>query len=104
MIIYSITTAMEASIEKKWVEFMQKTQIPSIMNTGLFVDFRFVRIVPSQGVDLSYNLQLRCKGYTELNQFRSKNEPIMENLIKQNFEGKYASFQSVLDEVSEGKA
>ena len=24
MIIYSITTAMEASIEEKWVEFMQK--------------------------------------------------------------------------------
>ena len=103
MIIYSITTAMEASIEEKWVEFMQGTQIPSIMNTGLFIDFRFVRIIPSQGVDLSYNLQLRCKGYTELNRFRSENEPKMESLIKQNFEGKYATFQSVLDQVSEGR-
>ena len=67
MIIYSITTAIEASIEEKWVDFMKLTQIPSIMSTGLFVDFRFVRIIPSQGVDLSYNLQLRCKGYAELN-------------------------------------
>ncbi len=103
MIIYSITTAMEASIEEKWVEFMQETQIPSMMNTGLFIDFRFVRIIPSQGADLSYNLQLRCKGYTELNRFRSENEPKMEQLIKQNFEGKYATFQSVLDQVSEGE-
>ena len=103
MIIYSITTAMEASIEGKWLEFMQETQIPSIMNTGLFIDFRFVRIIPSQGVDLSYNLQLRCKGYAELNRFRSENEPKMESLIKQNFEGKYATFQSVLDQVSEGE-
>ena len=102
MIIYSITTAMEASIEEKWLEFMQETQIPSMMKTGLFIDFRFVRIIPSQGVDLSYNLQLRCKGYAELNRFRSENEPKMERLIKQNFEGKYATFQSVLDQVSEG--
>ncbi len=93
---------MEASIEGKWLEFMQETQIPSIMNTGLFIDFRFVRIIPSQGVDLSYNLQLRCKGYAELNRFRSENEPKMESLIKQKFEGKYATFQSVLDQVSEG--
>ena len=83
---------------------MKETQIPSIMSSGLFIDFRFLRIITSEGVDLSYNLQLRCKGYTELNQFRSENEPIMENLIKQNFESKYATFQSVLDEVSEGKA
>ncbi len=103
MIIYSITTAMEASIEEKWLEFMQETQIPSMMKTGLFIDFRFVRIIPSQGVDLSYNLQLRCKGYAELNRFRSENEPKMERLIKQNFEGKYATFQSVLDQVSEGE-
>tara|TARA_Y100000766_G_scaffold271053_1_gene269518 strand:- start:213 stop:527 length:315 start_codon:yes stop_codon:yes gene_type:complete len=103
MIIYSITTAIEDSIEKKWLDFMQKTQIPSIMNTGLFIDFRFVRIIPSQGVDLSYNLQLRCKGYAELNRYRSENEPKMERLIKQNFEGKYATFQSVLDQVSEGE-
>ena len=103
MIIYSITTAMEASIEEKWVKFMQETQIPSIMNTGLFLDFRFVRIIPSKGVDLSYNLQLRCKGYAELNRFRSENELKMESLIKQKFEGKYATFQSVLDQVSEGE-
>ena len=103
MIIYSITTAMDASIEEKWVKFMQETQIPSIMNTGLFLDFRFVRIIPSQGVDLSYNLQLRCKGYAELNRFRSENELKMESLIKQKFEGKYATFQSVLDQVSEGE-
>ena len=94
---------MEASIEEKWVKFMQEIQIPSIMNTGLFLDFRFVRIIPSQGVDLSYNLQLRCKGYAELNRFRSENELKMESLIKQKFEGKYATFQSVLDQVSEGE-
>ena len=103
MIIYSITTALDPSIEKKWVEFVQETQIPSIMNTGLFIDFRFVRIIPSQGVDLSYNLQLRCKGYAELNRFRSENELQIDSLIKQNFGGKYATFQSVLDQVSEGQ-
>ena len=102
MITYSVTTAMESSIEEKWIAFMKETQIPSIMSSGLFIDFRFLRIITSEGVDLSYNLQLRCKGYKELNEFRSKNEPIIEREIQKKFEGKYASFQSVLDQISEG--
>ena len=101
MIIYSVSTAMEESIENKWVEFMEGTQIPMIMKTGLFVDYRFVRVVPSQGVDLTYNLQLRCKSHTELSQYRGQHEPMLERVVNQNFEGKLASFQSVLDQVSE---
>lgn len=104
MIIYSLTTAIEESIENKWVKFMEVTQIPIIMKTGLFVDYRFVRVIPSKGVDLSFNLQLRCKSHAELSEFRSKHEPALERVVKQHFEGKYASFQSVLDQVSEGEA
>ncbi len=102
MIIYSITTALEESIEEKWVEFMKNDHIPLIMKTGLFKDFRFVRVIPGQGVDISYNLQLRCSGHPELNQYRGMHEKMLESIIQKHFEGKYASFQSVLEHVAEG--
>lgn len=103
MIIYSVTTAIEEGIEDKFVEFMQETHIPMLMKTGLFLDYRFVRVIPSQGVDLTYNLQLRCEGHAQLSQYRAQNELMLESVVKQNFEGKYATFQSVLEQVSEGE-
>ena len=102
MIIYSVTTAMDESIEEKWVEFMNTSHIALIMETGCFKDYRFVRVIPGQGVDISYNLQLRCESHAKLTEYRSKHEQMLENIVQLNFEGKYASFQSVLEQVSEG--
>ncbi|MBL57324.1 MAG: hypothetical protein CMP61_09055 [Flavobacteriales bacterium] len=102
MIVYSITSALDSSIEQKWVEFMVAGHIALIMETGCFIDYRFVRIIPGQGVDVSYNLQLRCEGHPQLSEFRSKYEKELEQILNRNFEGKYASFQSVLEQVEEG--
>ena len=67
----------------------------------LFKDYRFVRVISGQGVDISYNLQLRCEGHAQLTEFRSKHEPMLEKIVQLNFEGKYASFQSVLEQICE---
>jgi hypothetical protein len=104
MIIYSVTTAMEESIEGKWVDFMKISHISLIMKTGCFVDYRFVRIISGEGQDISYNLQLRCKSHAQLTDFRSKHELVLEKIIQSNFEGKYATFQSVLEQVSESSS
>ena len=103
MIIYSITTAMEESIENQWVEFMKASHISLIMETGCFKDYRFVRIISGEGQDVSYNLQLRCHSYAQLTDFRSKHELVLEKIIQSNFQGKYAAFQSVLEQVSESE-
>lgn len=101
MIIYSVTTAMDESIEDKWLDFMQTSHLSLIMETGFFKDYRLVRIIPSQGEDISYNLQLRCDSHAQLTEFRSKHEVMLEKVVRLNFEGKYATFQSVLEQVSE---
>lgn len=102
MIIYSVTTALDEAIEEQWVEFMKTSHISLIMETGCFKDYRFVRVIPGQGVDISYNLQLRCENHAQLTEFRSKHELMLEKIVQLNFEGKYASFQSVLEQVTEG--
>lgn len=102
MIIYSISTALEEGLEDSWVKFMKEDHIPIIMQTGLFVDYRFSRVITAQGTDVTYNLQLRCKGHAELSQFRGLHELSLQKIEYQNFEGKYAAFQSVLEQVDEG--
>lgn len=102
MIIYSISTAIAEELEERWVQFMRDDQIPLIMQTELFLDYRFSRVITAQGTDVTYNLQLRCEGHAQLSQFRGKHELPLQKIEYQNFEGKYASFQSVLEQVDEG--
>lgn len=102
MFIYSITTAIDQSIEQEWVNHIQSHIIPQILKTGLIEDYRFIRVIPSPGVDLSYNLQLRCENRAALNQYIAFHEQEIYKEEKLKFEGKLASFQNVLEQVSEG--
>jgi hypothetical protein len=94
---------MEEGVEQDWIAFMKNTQIPAIMETGLFEDFRFVRIMPGQGVDISYNLQLRCKDVPTLNQYKAFNEPQILQAEAARYQGKLGYFQSTLEQLLDGQ-
>lgn len=102
MIIYSITTALDPTVEHQWVEFMKESQIPAIMATEKFTDFRFVRVIPTEQIDASYNLQLRCKDIETLNNYKAFHEGEMLNNEAKKFQGKLAFFQSTLEHLIDG--
>lgn len=102
IIIYSETTAVAESVEQNWLEFMKKVQIPALMETGLFLDFRFVRIPESEGVDRSYNLQLRCENSEKFNEFKAFHENKFKQEVAKKFQGNYGSFQSMLEQLIDG--
>lgn len=49
MIIYSVTIAIQASIEPEWVEWMNKIHIPDVLRTGCFVECRIYKVLGSEG-------------------------------------------------------
>lgn len=102
IIIYSETTAVAESVEQNWLEFMKTVHIPSIMETGLFLDYRFVRVPASEGVDVSYNLQLRCENNEKFNQFKAFHEAGFQSVIAQRYQGNYGSFNTMLEELQNG--
>ena len=62
MIVYSVTVAIDDSIEQDWVNWMKEVHIPEVMATGKFIDFRFCRVFPHHEDDnKSYNISYRCK-------------------------------------------
>ena len=102
IIIYSETTAIAESVEQNWLEFMEKNQIPALMKTGLFLDFRFVRIPESEGVDRSYNLQLRCENIKKFNEFKAFHENKFKQAVANKFQGNFGSFHSTLEQLIDG--
>ena len=45
MIIYNVTINIEESISQEWLCWMQKTHIPEVMNTKMFISAKMTRVV-----------------------------------------------------------
>ena len=45
MFIYNITTKIDNDIENEWLLWQKEIHIPEVMNTGLFYDNRFFKLV-----------------------------------------------------------
>jgi hypothetical protein len=99
LIIYSITYAIDASIEKEWIEYMKSTHIPLLINTGFFSSFQHTRIVPEQGLDLAFNIQFSCRDLSTLNKYIDDKKENCESQLNQKFQGKFASFFTKLEQV-----
>ncbi|OLY91118.1 protein of unknown function [Cnuella takakiae] len=45
MLIYNVTTKIEASLAQQWLLWMQTEHIPAVMATGCFTDYKMVRLL-----------------------------------------------------------
>ncbi|MFT6716245.1 MAG: hypothetical protein ACJA0Q_000880 [Saprospiraceae bacterium] len=99
MIIYSITFAIETSIEKEWIEYMKSNHIPQLMASGYFTEFQHTKIIPEQGMDLAFNIQLTCESIDILEQYLIEKKENIEQELHQKYSGKFASFYTKLEKL-----
>jgi hypothetical protein len=45
MFIYNVTLSIDKVIEPEWVHWMKAEHIPHVMNTGLFTDYKFFKVL-----------------------------------------------------------
>ena len=102
IIIYSETTAVAESVEQNWLQYMKAVHLPALMETGMFLDYRFLKIPASTGVDVSYNLQLRCESNEKFNEFKAFHENKFQKQIAERYQGNYGAFNTTLEELQNG--
>jgi len=100
LIIYSITYAIDTTIENEWIEYMHSTHIPLIMNTGCFSSFQHTRIIPEQGHDLAFNIQFSCANLNNLDNYLDEKKESDESELNQKYQGKFASFFTKLEKLN----
>jgi len=45
MIVYNVTIKVDPQIEKDWIKWQKSENIPEIMATGLFSEYKFYRLL-----------------------------------------------------------
>jgi len=100
MFLYNVTVGIDADIEQEWVLWMKMTHIPDVLRTGLFVDYKFYKVLHDNGDgSISYSVQYFATSLDNVVLYLEKFAPALVEEHRQKFRDKHVAFQTLLEEV-----
>jgi hypothetical protein len=97
MILYNVTIILENEIQIEWLNWMQREQIPALMETGLFVSYRMLKVVDSPNEGVTYCVQFISDSIQKLNEFKEKHEGLLNANTPIEFNNKVVIFPTVME-------
>ena len=96
MIIYNVTVNIDESVHDEWYDYMTTTHIKDVMDTGLFEEARFSRILAEEEGGKSYSIQYLCTSMEVLEKYQEKYAYGLQADHSKKFEGKFVAFRTLL--------
>lgn len=102
MVLYNVTVTVDLQVSSDWVHWMKTVHIPDVMATGLFISYRFSRLLDHEHTDAEiYTAQYLVKDLETLKQYSTTFAPKLQADRKARFEGKYAAFRTVMEVIDQ---
>ncbi|SHN24336.1 protein of unknown function [Cyclobacterium lianum] len=100
MILYNITINIDKEREFEFVEWMKYEYFPKVMQTGLFFEKRFFRLLQDDNGDgVNFSAQFFAEEMEDLEFFQQKYATVLREEIVDKFGSQFVSFRSVLESV-----
>ena len=100
MIIYSVTIALQASIESEWIDWMTEVHVPDVLRTGCFTEGRIYKVLGSEGEEPSYVMKYQCRSVEEYHHYRDNFAPALQKEHADRFAGRFRGSRQLLEEVA----
>jgi hypothetical protein len=98
MIIYNVTVKVDHAITKDWVKWMKTEHIPELLKTGLFIDYRFCRLLEQDETDgPTYTIQYFCDSLEHYNTYLAEHASRMREKSQKKFGGRFIAFRTVME-------
>lgn len=101
MHIYNVTVNIEDSALEQWLDWMQKTHIPDVLNTGLFINCRFCRVLVDEEAGTTWSIQYLVKDLETFKLYQEMYAPALQKEHQDKFAGKFVAFRTMLELVKE---
>ena len=101
MIIYSVTIAIQRTVEAEWLEWMSRVHVPDVLRTGCFSDCRMYKVVESAEREPNYVLQYQCSSLEEYYRYRDNFAPALQKEHSDRFTGRFRGSRQVLQEIAQ---
>lgn len=100
MILYSVTVNIDRTIEAEWLQWMKTVHIPEIMETGLLLGNKVLRLlteIENEGTTFSCQYYFQTmEDYFTYDQLHSTEHQQKHHA---RYVNKYVSFRTLLEEV-----
>lgn len=98
MIIYNVTINIDDSVHDEWLNWMKNEHIPEVMNTGLFVENRILKILDdhdSGGV--TYSIQYTCNSMSDYERYKENHASGLQAKTLAKYPDKFVAFRTLLE-------
>lgn len=101
MVVYNVTISIDATVAKDWLAWMCETHIPEVMDTGHFRDSKICRVHGEEEGGITYAVIYTAISEEDLSTYKAKHAPRLQAEHTEKFQGKFASFGTLLSVVQE---
>lgn len=100
MILYNVTIQVDPSIQKAWLEWMKEEHIPEVMSTGLFLEYKFWRILDlGENSGPTYAAQYIAGSKYEYDMYIDKFASEMRKKGIDRWGDRFIAFRTVMEQV-----
>ena len=79
---------------------MKTKHIPDVMETGLFKEYKFLRLlIEDDSGGTNYSIQFFAEEMSQINQYLELHAPALRTSHENRFKNKQTSFRTLLEEV-----
>ncbi len=101
MILYSITINIEKTVHEQWMTWIRTYHLPTIMQTGLFVENKMLKILTEEenNTGITYSFQYYLKNLDDLKNYQTNFEPVIEAELFKKYSNQFVQFKTILEVV-----
>lgn len=100
MIIYNVTINIDGDVHADWLEWMKHVHIPEVMATGMFVEYRFARVLSEHADEgFTYSIQYLLNDIGDYEIYRTVYAPALQAETEKLYKDKFVAFRTLLKTV-----
>ncbi|MDA0313887.1 MAG: DUF4286 family protein [Bacteroidetes bacterium] len=100
MILYNITFNLSPSIEEDFISWMKTNHIPQVMETGIFTNHVFYRLVHhSEDGSVNYCIQYFTETMDLMLQYERIHAPALQAKIQERYQNQVLAFRTLLQTI-----
>ena len=104
MILYNVTVSIDPEVHQDWMDWMRRTHIPDVMQTGCFREARISRVHGEEEGGLTFAITYVAPSQEDFDRYQEKHAADLQKEHATKFNGKFAAFRTMLTIIEEFSA
>jgi hypothetical protein len=98
MIIYNVTVNIDNSVADEWLLWMKEIHIPQVMDTGLFITYRIMRLIGDEDSGgITYAIQYSCASMNQYEKYLAHHAPALQADHTNKYKDRFVAFRTLLE-------